>query len=98
MSDIENWESEGGSVDHSPGVVMVLPQSALEDEEIRELVREAKRERVRIQVVNEHTWRGWLRMIDAMEDFNRDEEYRQMAEEETEEDRAIRRAMRGRTR
>lgn len=70
MSEIEEWESEGGAVDHSPGVVMVLPESALEDEEIRKLVQEAKRERVEVRVVSEAAWKGWITMIDAFDDLS----------------------------
>ncbi len=68
-NEIADWESEGGAIDPSPGVVMVLPKGSLDDPEFMALVREAKRERVRVEVVSEETWRGWLRMFEAMDEL-----------------------------
>lgn len=66
MSEIEDWESEGGAIDPSPGVVLVISQSeyARNDLEMQELIKDMRRERVRIMVVSDQYWESFKHLIE----------------------------------
>lgn len=66
MSEIEDWESEGGAIDHSPGVVLVISQSEYErnDSEMQELIKDMRRERVRIMIVSDQYWESFKHLIE----------------------------------
>lgn len=67
MSAIENWESEGGAIDHSPGVVLVIPQGEYErdDSEMQELIKDMRRERVKIMVVSDQYWESFKHLLEV---------------------------------
>lgn len=68
MSDeISDWETEGGAVDFSPSVVLVVPQSSLDDKDVRDLIAESRRERVRVQIVPDSEWKSWQLIFEAMD-------------------------------
>lgn len=66
MSEIEDWESEGGAIDHSSGVVLVISQSEYErnDPEMQELIKDMRRERVRIMIVSDQYWESFKHLIE----------------------------------
>lgn len=67
MSHLEDWESEGGAIDPSPGVVMVIPQGEYErnDPEMQELIKDMRRERVRIMIVPDQYWESFKHLLEV---------------------------------